>query len=141
MKALVKIGPNVGFKYFDNFEIADPIEDQCQIEIKLVSICGSDLNIWKWNEIAKVIHKYNILYACVVVFWNTELINMNDHKFSLIIRRKVLVNKTSKLKEQSFNIKNVSALLTLFLNLDMKLSELWQNKVQKQHWKSDKKLL
>jgi threonine dehydrogenase-like Zn-dependent dehydrogenase len=47
MKALVKIGPNIGFKYFDNVEIADPIEDQCQIKIKLVSICGSDLNIWK----------------------------------------------------------------------------------------------
>ena len=41
MRALIKRNPDIGYELDDNVEIAAPIEDECQIRVKAVSICGS----------------------------------------------------------------------------------------------------
>ena len=34
--------------------IIQPKDDEVQIKVTAVSICGSDINVWKWNDTAKV---------------------------------------------------------------------------------------
>lgn len=30
-------------------------QDECQIKVTAVSVCGSDINLWKWNDVARTI--------------------------------------------------------------------------------------
>jgi len=53
MKAVVKTKEEVGFEYKPNYPRVAPVGDECQVKIKAVAICGSDINVWKWNETAK----------------------------------------------------------------------------------------
>jgi len=54
MKALVKTKPIASYEYVTT-EIPEPKEDEVLIKIGCTSICGSDINLYKWNEVAKVI--------------------------------------------------------------------------------------
>lgn len=53
MRAIVKTSETVGFEYKTDYPTTRPVGDECQVEIKAVAICGSDINVWKWNETAK----------------------------------------------------------------------------------------
>lgn len=54
MKALVKNKPLPGFEMV-TMSIPEPEEDEVLIKIGCTSICGSDVNLYKWNAVAKVI--------------------------------------------------------------------------------------
>lgn len=54
MKAVVKTKPVKGYEYV-TIPIPEPKEDEVLIKISRVAICGSDVNLYKWNEVAKVI--------------------------------------------------------------------------------------
>ena len=53
MRALLKTEETVGFTLVDDYEIPEPKDDEVQIKVTSVSICGSDINVWKWNDTAK----------------------------------------------------------------------------------------
>jgi len=55
MRALVKLDESVGYELKQDYPIDEPVADEAQIKVSAVSICGSDINLWKWNETAKVI--------------------------------------------------------------------------------------
>ena len=68
MRALIKTREDIGFELRHDHVIDDPVDDEVQIKVSTVSICGSDINIWKWNEAAqvssktwKVVLSFNIL--------------------------------------------------------------------------------
>lgn len=54
MKAVVKTKPAEGYDYV-TIPIPEPKPDEILIKISRVAICGSDVNLYKWNEVAKVI--------------------------------------------------------------------------------------
>jgi len=54
MKAVVKTKPVEGYE-FVTMPIPEPKEDEVLIKVSRVSICGSDVNLYKWNDVAKVI--------------------------------------------------------------------------------------
>jgi len=54
MQAVVKTKPVQGYD-FVTIPIPEPKEDEVLIKISRVAICGSDVNLFKWNEVAKVI--------------------------------------------------------------------------------------
>ena len=54
-RALVKLDESVGYELKQDYPIDEPVGDEAQIKVSAVSICGSDINLWKWNETAKVI--------------------------------------------------------------------------------------
>ena len=49
MKALVKQTEGVSYKYID-YPISEPGEGELLVKVKKVSICGSDLNLYSWND-------------------------------------------------------------------------------------------
>ncbi|ESO84227.1 hypothetical protein LOTGIDRAFT_184303 [Lottia gigantea] len=56
MKALVKRDENDGYSYED-MPVPQPQGDEVLIKVDSVSICGSDINLYKWNDVARVIAK------------------------------------------------------------------------------------
>ncbi|XP_050392902.1 L-threonine 3-dehydrogenase [Patella vulgata] len=54
MKALVKRNENESYSYED-MPVPQPSEDEVLIKVDSVSICGSDINLYKWNDVARVI--------------------------------------------------------------------------------------
>ena len=56
MKALVKEKPEVGYELKD--VPIPPLEsDEVLFKVEKVAICGSDIPLYIWNEVAKVIGK------------------------------------------------------------------------------------
>ena len=56
MKALVKEKPEVGYELKD--VPIPPLEaDEVLFKVEKVAICGSDIPLYVWNEVAKVIGK------------------------------------------------------------------------------------
>lgn len=51
----MKLDESVGYELKQDYPIDEPVADEAQIKVSAVSICGSDINLWKWNETAKVI--------------------------------------------------------------------------------------
>ncbi|XP_041363511.1 L-threonine 3-dehydrogenase-like [Gigantopelta aegis] len=54
MKALVKEKESESYIYKE-IPVPDPQEDEVLIRVDCVAICGSDINLYKWNDIARVI--------------------------------------------------------------------------------------
>lgn len=54
MLAVVKRRPVKGYD-FVTIPIPEPKEDEVLIKISRVAICGSDVNLYKWNDVAQVI--------------------------------------------------------------------------------------
>lgn len=54
MQALTKQVEGEGFEYV-SMPIPEPRTDEVLLEIKKVALCGSDINLFKWNATAKVI--------------------------------------------------------------------------------------
>jgi len=52
---LIKRDPVEGFEFDENCPIDEPVGDECQIKVTAVSVCGSDINLWKWNDVARTI--------------------------------------------------------------------------------------
>jgi len=52
MKAVVKSKPGLGAELL-NVDIPEPGENEVLVNVKVTSICGSDLHIYKWNSWAK----------------------------------------------------------------------------------------
>ena len=57
MKTLIKTEPIEGFKLIQNTEIPTPKPDEALIKCQYVAICGSDINLYKWNATAQQIAK------------------------------------------------------------------------------------
>jgi len=53
MKAIIKFGPNPGLEMAD-VSIPAVRDDEVLIKTKAVSVCGTDLHIYKWNEWAQM---------------------------------------------------------------------------------------
>lgn len=54
MKALVKTKEGKSFEYLD-VPIPEPSGDEVLIKVDAVSVCGSDINLYTWNQVAQVI--------------------------------------------------------------------------------------
>ncbi|GAB1602889.1 uncharacterized protein LOC115212403 [Argonauta hians] len=54
METLVKITETESFE-LKTIDLPEPVGDEALIKVEAVSICGSDINLYKWNEIAKLI--------------------------------------------------------------------------------------
>lgn len=54
MKALVKTKEGKSFEYLD-VPIPEPSGDEVLIKVDAVSVCGSDINLYSWNQVAQVI--------------------------------------------------------------------------------------
>ena len=54
MQSLTKQVEDVGFEYV-TMSIPEPSADEVLLEVKKVALCGSDINLYKWNATAKVI--------------------------------------------------------------------------------------
>lgn len=54
MKALVKTKEGKSFEYKD-VPVPEPSGDEVLIKVDAVSICGSDINLYSWNQVAQVI--------------------------------------------------------------------------------------
>ena len=68
MRALLKTEEAVGFSLVHDYEIPEPKDDECQIKVISVSICGSDINVWKWNDTAKVTKVFPKKYLLTSVY-------------------------------------------------------------------------
>ncbi|XP_028414127.1 uncharacterized protein LOC114537195 [Dendronephthya gigantea] len=66
MKALVKEAEGTSYKYMD-YPVSEPGEGELLVKVTKVSICGSDLNLYLWNEVAKKIAKLPFIpgHECV----------------------------------------------------------------------------
>ena len=49
MKALVKQAESASYEYMD-YPVSEPGEGELLVKVAKVSICGSDLNLYSWNE-------------------------------------------------------------------------------------------
>ena len=49
MKALLKQTEGVSYKYID-YPVPEPVDGELLVRVARVSICGSDLNLYSWNE-------------------------------------------------------------------------------------------
>ena len=49
MKALVKQAEEKSYKYID-YPISEPGDGELLVKVIKTSICGSDLNLYSWNE-------------------------------------------------------------------------------------------
>merc|ERR1711953_507829 len=58
-RALVKTKDSEGFEFKKSWNVPPIEDDECQIKVTTVSICGSDINVWKWNQTAKTILNAN----------------------------------------------------------------------------------
>jgi len=54
MMAIVKTQGLEGYDY-QKISVPEPVDDEVQIKVSKVALCGSDINLYKWNETAKVI--------------------------------------------------------------------------------------
>ena len=54
MKALTKNSEEDSFDYGD-VPVPEPKGDEVLIKVDAVSICGSDINMYKWNDVARII--------------------------------------------------------------------------------------
>ena len=54
MFALIKTQETVGYDY-TKIDIPIPKSGELLVKVTKVSICGSDINLYKWNEVAKKI--------------------------------------------------------------------------------------
>ncbi|XP_067671841.1 L-threonine 3-dehydrogenase-like [Haliotis asinina] len=54
MKALVKKNEEESYVY-ESIPVPDPTGDEVLIKVDSVAICGSDINLYKWNDVARVI--------------------------------------------------------------------------------------
>ena len=52
MKSMIKEEPKKGY-YFKNLPVPEPVKDEVLIKVEKVAICGSDINLFLWNEFAK----------------------------------------------------------------------------------------
>ncbi|CAB4040459.1 L-threonine 3-dehydrogenase, partial [Paramuricea clavata] len=66
MKALVKEKEGVSYKYMD-YPVSGPDEGELLVRVTRTSICGSDLNLYSWNEVARTIAKVPFIpgHECV----------------------------------------------------------------------------
>jgi len=55
MKALRKETSSVGYNMNSNFPIPEPKDDEVLIKIDSVAICGSDIALYQWSQVAQVI--------------------------------------------------------------------------------------
>ena len=53
MKSMIKDEPKKGYKYTD-LPVPEPVKDEVLIKVDKVAICGSDINLFVWNEMAQV---------------------------------------------------------------------------------------
>ena len=60
MKTLVKRDPVEGFELIQNAEVPVPKSDEVLIKCQYVAICGSDINLYKWNDTAQQIAKLQL---------------------------------------------------------------------------------
>jgi len=49
LKALLKANAEQGVTYVENMERPVPKEDEILVKVKAAAICGTDINLWKWN--------------------------------------------------------------------------------------------
>lgn len=54
MKALVKTNEGSSFDYKD-VPVPEPKDDEVLVKVDAISVCGSDINMYTWNDIARVI--------------------------------------------------------------------------------------
>ncbi|XP_014768421.1 L-threonine 3-dehydrogenase [Octopus bimaculoides] len=54
MEALVKTSEKESFE-FKTLDLPEPVGDEALIKIEVASLCGSDINLYKWNEVAKLL--------------------------------------------------------------------------------------
>ncbi|CAI9722529.1 L-threonine 3-dehydrogenase-like [Octopus vulgaris] len=54
MEALMKTSEKESFE-LKTLDLPEPVGDEALIKVEVVSLCGSDINLYKWNEIAKII--------------------------------------------------------------------------------------
>ena len=54
MKALIKRTEAESYEYIDTL-VPEPEGDEVLIKVDAVSICGSDIALYRWNEVARVI--------------------------------------------------------------------------------------
>ena len=66
MKALVKLTEEKSYKYID-YPISEPGNGELLVKVIKTSICGSDLNLYSWNEVAKKMAKVPFIpgHECV----------------------------------------------------------------------------
>ena len=57
MKTLIKYEPKAGFEFTADAEVPIPKDDEVLVKCQYVAICGSDINLYKWNEVAQQIAK------------------------------------------------------------------------------------
>ena len=57
MRRLVKNKPQEGFEFEDNAARPVPAKGELLVKCQYVAICGSDINLYKWNDIAQQIAK------------------------------------------------------------------------------------
>ena len=53
MKTLIKHEPQPGFEYIKDQPVPIPQPDEVLVRVQYVAICGSDINLYKWNDIAQ----------------------------------------------------------------------------------------
>ena len=54
MKALIKNEEKESYEYVE-IPVPEPVGDEVLIKVDTVSICGSDIALYKWNETARII--------------------------------------------------------------------------------------
>lgn len=54
MKALVKKEEQASYTY-EEIPVPEPADDEVLIKVDCVAICGSDIALYKWDSVAKVI--------------------------------------------------------------------------------------
>ena len=55
MRAVLKEEPKEGYVMKEDFDVPDPHGDEVLIHVERVSICGSDIALYQWNDVARVI--------------------------------------------------------------------------------------
>lgn len=54
MKALIKTKEGSSFEYKD-VPVPEPKDDEVLLKVDAISVCGSDISLYMWNEVARVI--------------------------------------------------------------------------------------
>ena len=63
MKAIVKVKPGEGGTEMQEVPVPKPKRNECLIKMEAVSICGTDVHIYEWDDWASKRIKVPLIYG------------------------------------------------------------------------------
>ena len=73
MRALVKEKPSEGYELKHDMKIPAVQEDEVLFKVERVAICGSDIALYLWNEVAKVIATIPFIPGKIPIFLSIDI--------------------------------------------------------------------